>query len=74
MKKKIFFAIVLIILVISEISIVYADIIIPGQHFNSYNNDKKNYCVLKKNKFTYKRSHSCSNNFYFYIRNGHISF
>ncbi len=48
MKKKIFFAIVLIILVISEISIVYADIIIPGQHFNSYNNDKKITAFLKR--------------------------
>ena len=48
MKKKIFFAIFLIILVISEISIVYADIIIPGQHFNSYNNDKKITAFLKR--------------------------
>lgn len=47
MKKKIFFAIALIILVISEISIVYADLIIPGEHFNSYNNDEKIDSFLK---------------------------
>lgn len=41
MKKKFFFAIALIILVISEISIVYADMIIPGERFHSYNNDEK---------------------------------
>lgn len=41
MKKKVFFTIALIVLIISEISIVYADIIIPGQHFNSYSSSKK---------------------------------
>lgn len=41
MKKKIFLAIALIILVISEISIVYADLIIPGQHFHSYSSSEK---------------------------------
>ena len=41
MKKKIFFAIVLIILVISEISIVYADLMLPGQYFNSYDDIEK---------------------------------
>lgn len=47
MKKKIFFAIALIILVISEISIVYADLVIPGQHFNSYNDSEKIESFLK---------------------------
>lgn len=41
MKKKVFFTIALIILIISEISIVYADLIIPGQHFNSYSSSEK---------------------------------
>ena len=41
MKKKIFFTISLIILVISEISMVYADVIIPGQHFHSYSGSEK---------------------------------
>lgn len=41
MKKKIFFAIALIILIISEISIVYADLIIPGQQFHSYSSSEK---------------------------------
>lgn len=41
MKKKVFFTIALIILIISEISIVYADLIIPGQHFNSCGSGKK---------------------------------
>ena len=35
MKKKIFFAIVLIILVISEISVVYADLMITEHYFNN---------------------------------------
>lgn len=41
MKKKVFFTIALIILIISEISIVYADLIIPGRHFNSYSSSEK---------------------------------
>lgn len=48
MKKKIFFAIALIILVISEISIVYADVVIPGQHFNSYNDSEKIESFLER--------------------------
>ena len=36
MKNRILFTIVLIILVISEISMVYADVIIPGKQFHSY--------------------------------------
>ena len=39
--KKSFFTIVLIVLIISEISIVYADLIIPGRHFNSYSSSEK---------------------------------
>lgn len=35
MKKKIFFSIVLIILILSEVSFVYADAIIPGMRFKS---------------------------------------
>ena len=41
MKKKIFFVIAIIILIISEISIAYADLIIPGQHFHSYSSSEK---------------------------------
>lgn len=41
MKKKVLFTIALIILIICEISIVYADIILPGQHFNSYSISEK---------------------------------
>ena len=41
MKKKVFFTIVLIVLIISEISIVYADLIIPGQHFNLHSSSEK---------------------------------
>ena len=48
MKKKIFFAIALIILVILEISIVYADVIIPGQHFNRYNDSEKIEVFIEK--------------------------
>ena len=47
MKKKIFFVIALIILIISEISIVYADLIIPGEHFNRYTNNIKIDSFLK---------------------------
>lgn len=47
MKKEIFFAIVLFMLVISGLSIVYADLIIPGQHFNSYNNNEKIGAFIK---------------------------
>ena len=36
MKKKVFSTLALIILIISEISIVYADVIIPGQQFHPY--------------------------------------
>lgn len=41
MKKKIFFTIVLIVLIISELSIIYADLIIPGQYYNSYSSGEK---------------------------------
>lgn len=41
MKKKVFYTIILITLIISEISIVYADVVIPGQHFNEYSISEK---------------------------------
>lgn len=41
MRKKFFFTLVLIILIISEITIVYADLIIPGRHFNEYKGVEK---------------------------------
>ena len=41
MKKKILFAIVFFMIVISGLSMVYADLIIPGQHFHSYSSSEK---------------------------------
>lgn len=41
MKKKVFSTLALIILIISEISIVYADVIIPGQQFHPYSSNEK---------------------------------
>lgn len=41
MKKKFFSTLALIILIISEISIVYADVIIPGQQFHPYSSNEK---------------------------------
>ena len=41
MKKKVFFAIALIIIIVSGISIVYADLIIPGEKFNLYEDNEK---------------------------------
>lgn len=41
MKKKVFFTIALIVLIVSEMSIVHADLVMPGERFYKYSNDAK---------------------------------